>query len=215
MRHPRVSKTCAGRCGGARNRSAAGAPTSPLSEMPGRWQLPPYANLDSVRPTALTRSSLRPLSTPPAQPPSVAPKSCQEVKFLSRASALSEARNWVPGVHPRLCALGGPTSTRFMDDGPGPKFPIAREGHDLYGIGCRLRKRDRDRFLINGESVWGLKSRRFAALLIRLECPRAEVRRLPTRSVRRNTGARSCSRGRRGRGTPQRSPGSRRSSSTR
>ncbi len=32
-----------------------------------------------------------------------------------------------------------------------PKIAIAREVHDMYAIGCRLRKRDRDRFPINRE----------------------------------------------------------------
>jgi hypothetical protein len=32
-----------------------------------------------------------------------------------------------------------------------PKIAIAREVHDMYDIGCRLRKRDRDRFPINRE----------------------------------------------------------------
>ena len=78
--------------------------------------MPPCANLDSDRPNALTRSSLRPLSTPPAQPPSVAPKSCQEVKFLSRASALSEAETGCQASTPVYVPWEAPTSTRFMDD---------------------------------------------------------------------------------------------------
>jgi hypothetical protein len=32
-----------------------------------------------------------------------------------------------------------------------PKIAIAREAHDMCDIGCRLRKRDRDRFPINRE----------------------------------------------------------------